>query len=25
VWATANSGPGVTFQFTLPQRRAAHA
>ena len=25
VWATANSGRGVTFQFTLPQRRAAHA
>lgn len=25
VWATANSGPGATFQFTLPQQRAAHA
>ena len=25
VWATANSGRGATFQFTLPQRRAAHA
>jgi PAS domain S-box-containing protein len=25
VWATANSGRGVTFQFTLPQHRAAHA
>jgi PAS domain S-box-containing protein len=25
IWATANSGPGATFQFTLPQRRAAHA
>jgi PAS domain S-box-containing protein len=24
IWATANSGPGATFQFTLPQRRAAH-
>jgi PAS domain S-box-containing protein len=25
VWATANSGQGTTFQFTLPQKRAAHA
>jgi signal transduction histidine kinase len=25
VWATANSGRGTTFQFTLPQKRAAHA
>ena len=25
IWATANSGPGTTFRFTLPQRRAAHA
>jgi PAS domain S-box-containing protein len=25
IWATANSGPGATFQFTLPQRRGAHA
>ena len=25
VWATANSGRGATFQFTLPQRTAAHA
>jgi PAS domain S-box-containing protein len=25
IWATPNSGPGATFQFTLPQRRAAHA
>jgi PAS domain S-box-containing protein len=25
IWATANSGPGVTFRFTLPQQRAAHA
>ena len=25
VWATANSGRGATFQFTLPQRAAAHA
>jgi len=25
IWATANSGPGVTFQFTLQQQRAAHA
>jgi PAS domain S-box-containing protein len=25
VWATANSGRGTTFQFTLPQTRAAHA
>jgi ligand-binding sensor domain-containing protein/signal transduction histidine kinase len=24
VWATANSGPGATFQFTLPQKKAAH-
>ncbi len=24
VWATANSGRGATFQFTLPQHRAAH-
>jgi PAS domain S-box-containing protein len=22
VWAAANTGPGTTFQFTLPQRRA---
>jgi PAS domain S-box-containing protein len=25
VWATANSRRGATFQFTLPQRTAAHA
>lgn len=25
VWATANSGRGTTFHFTLPQPRAAHA
>ena len=25
IWATANSGPGATFQFTLPERRSAHA
>ena len=25
VWATANSGRGATFQFTLPQKKAAHA
>jgi PAS domain S-box-containing protein len=25
VWATANSGRGTTFHFTLPQQRAAHA
>jgi len=25
IWATANSGRGATFQFTLPQQRAAHA
>ena len=25
IWATANSGPGTTFRFTLPQRRATHA
>ena len=25
VWATANSGRGTTFHFTLPQKRAAHA
>jgi PAS domain S-box-containing protein len=25
IWATGNSGPGTTFRFTLPQRRAAHA
>ena len=25
VWATANSERGATFQFTLPQRTAAHA
>ena len=25
IWATANSGPGTTFRFTLPQRRARHA
>ena len=25
VWATANSGRGTTFQFTLPQKTAAHA
>jgi PAS domain S-box-containing protein len=25
IWATANPGPGTTFRFTLPQRRAAHA
>ena len=25
VWATANSGRGATFQFTLPQQTAAHA
>jgi PAS domain S-box-containing protein len=24
VWATANSGLGATFQFTLPQKTAAH-
>jgi PAS domain S-box-containing protein len=24
VWATANSGRGTTFQFTLPKRAAAH-
>ena len=23
IWATANSGPGTTFHFTLPKRRAA--
>lgn len=23
IWATANSGPGTTFQFTLPTREAA--
>jgi len=25
IWATANSGPGTTFRFTLPRQRAAHA
>lgn len=25
IWATANSGPGTTFRFTLLQRRATHA
>ena len=25
VWATTNSGRGTTFQFTLPQKRAAHS
>jgi signal transduction histidine kinase len=25
VWATANSGRGATFQFTLPQKTVAHA
>jgi len=25
IWATANSGPGTTFRFTLPQRRATPA
>jgi signal transduction histidine kinase len=25
VWATANSGRGATFHFTLPQKTAAHA
>jgi len=25
IWATENSGPGATFRFTLPQRRATHA
>jgi len=25
LWATANSGPGTTFWFTLPQQRTAHA
>jgi signal transduction histidine kinase len=25
IWATANSERGATFQFTLPQQRAAHA
>ncbi len=25
LWATANSGPGTTFWFTLPQQSAAHA
>ena len=25
VWATANSGRGTTFHFTLPQQEAAHA
>ena len=25
IWATANSGPGATFQFTLPIRRRQHA
>ena len=25
VWATANCGRGATFQFTLPQKTAAHA
>jgi PAS domain S-box-containing protein len=25
IWATANSGPGTTFRFTLPQRRTTHA
>jgi PAS domain S-box-containing protein len=25
IWATANSGQGTTFRFTLPQRRAARA
>jgi PAS domain S-box-containing protein len=25
IWATANSGRGATFQFTLPQKKAAHA
>ncbi len=25
LWATANSGPGTTFWFTLPQQRTAHS
>lgn len=25
IWATPNQGRGATFQFTLPQQRAAHA
>jgi signal transduction histidine kinase len=25
IWATANSGPGATFQFTLPIRQAGVA
>ena len=25
IWATANSGPGATFQFTLPRREAGGA
>jgi signal transduction histidine kinase len=25
IWATANSGPGATFQFTLPTREAGAA
>jgi len=25
IWATANSGPGATLQFTLPQRMVVHA
>jgi len=25
IWAAENSGPGTTFRFTLPQRRATHA
>lgn len=24
IWTTANSGPGTTFWFTLPQRRSTH-
>ncbi len=25
IWATANSGSGTTFRFTMPHQRAAHA